>query len=128
MLGRQHLSCCCASLCPVPRHVFSYPLNNERILTYLRMMRYGWLAHHTPLLKIPVWWRRAVLPSLPWVVCFLSFFLYTGHGTGAHWKRILDKEGSQRRHADACTLQPGTLQPGGGRVDECSVQVFEGIT
>jgi len=21
-------------------------------------------------LKIPVWWRRAVLPSLPWVVCF----------------------------------------------------------
>ena len=23
----------------------------------------------------PVWWRRAVLPSLPWVVCFLSFFL-----------------------------------------------------
>ena len=28
----------------------------------------------TPLLKIPVWWRRAVLPSLPWVVCFLSFF------------------------------------------------------
>ena len=34
------------------------------------------LAHHTPLLKIPVWWRRAVLPSLPWVVRFLSFFLY----------------------------------------------------
>ena len=32
------------------------------------------LAHHTPLLKIPVWWRRAVLPSLPWVVRFLSFF------------------------------------------------------
>ena len=29
------------------------------------------LAHHTPLLKIPVWWRRAVLPSLPWVVRFL---------------------------------------------------------
>ena len=28
-------------------------------------------------LKIPVWWRRAVLPSLPWVVRFLSFF-----GTG----------------------------------------------
>ena len=25
--------------------------------------------------KIPVWWRRAVLPSLPWVV-FLSFFLF----------------------------------------------------
>ena len=32
------------------------------------------LAHHTPLLKIPVWWRRAVLPSLPWVVRFLSFY------------------------------------------------------
>ena len=32
---------------------------------------------HTPLLKIPVWWRRAVLPSLPWVVCFLSFFLFS---------------------------------------------------
>ena len=27
-------------------------------------------------LKIPVWWRRAVLPSLPWLVCFLSFFLF----------------------------------------------------
>ena len=38
------------------------------------------LAHHTPLLKIPVWWRRAVLPSLPWVVCFLSFFLYGMEG------------------------------------------------
>ena len=22
-----------------------------------------------------MWWRRAVLPSLPWVVCFLSFLL-----------------------------------------------------
>jgi len=34
------------------------------------------VAHHTPLLKIPVWWRRrAVLPSLPWVVRILSFFL-----------------------------------------------------
>ena len=37
------------------------------------------LAHHTPLLKIPVWWRRAVLPSLPCAlgclsVFFLSFF------------------------------------------------------
>ena len=39
------------------------------------------LAQHWAL---PVWWRRAVLPSLPWVVSFLSFF-YTGHGTGAHW-------------------------------------------
>ena len=25
-------------------------------------------------LKIIVWWRRAVLPSLLWRVCFLSFF------------------------------------------------------
>ena len=37
------------------------------------------LAHHTPLLKIPVWWRRAVLPSLPWAVCFLSFFRQARH-------------------------------------------------
>jgi len=36
----------------------------------------GRLVHLTPLLKIPVWWRRAVLPSLPWVVRFLSFFLW----------------------------------------------------
>ena len=39
------------------------------------------LAHHTPLLKIPVWWRRAVLPSLPWVVRFPSFFF--GRRTGS---------------------------------------------
>ena len=32
------------------------------------------LAHHTPLLKIPVWWRRAVLPSLPCLSCW-AFFL-----------------------------------------------------
>ena len=32
------------------------------------------LAHHTPLLKIPVWWRRAVLPSTP-LGCPFSFFL-----------------------------------------------------
>ena len=38
-----------------------------------------WLAPHRPLLKIPVWWRRAVLPPLPWVVCFLSFL-----GIGDH--------------------------------------------
>ena len=25
-----------------------------------------------------MWWRRAVLPSLPWGFCFLSFFLGTG--------------------------------------------------
>ena len=33
------------------------------------------LAHHTPLLKIPAWWRRAVLPSSLGVVRFLSFFM-----------------------------------------------------
>ena len=45
----------------------------------------GILQGHTnvlALLKIPVWWRRAVLPSLPWAVRFLSFFL---HDT--HWAR-----------------------------------------
>ena len=36
------------------------------------------LAHLSPLQKIPVWWRRAVLPSLPWVIRFLSFL---------HWAR-----------------------------------------
>ena len=32
------------------------------------------VVHLTPLLKIPVWWRRAVLPFLPWIDRFLSFF------------------------------------------------------
>ena len=53
------------------------------------------LAHHTPLLKIPVWWRRAVLPSLPWVVRFLSFLfrpllpVHTAVGAAlpANWRR-----------------------------------------
>ena len=44
-----------------------------------------WLAPHRPLLKIPVWWRRAVLPSLPWVVALWLSFLFslarTGTGT-----------------------------------------------
>ena len=31
------------------------------------------LAHHTPLLEIPVWWRRAVLPSAL-LGCICSFF------------------------------------------------------
>ena len=47
-----------------------------------RVRDLGWATastNHTPLLKIPVWWRRAVLPSLPWVVCFLSFFLGKNH-------------------------------------------------
>jgi len=51
----------------------------------------GWvtLAHHTPLLKIPAWWRRAALPSLPWVVCFLSFFLGTiARGPGGVCHRV----------------------------------------
>ena len=26
-----------------------------------------------------LWWRRAVLPSLPWVVCFLSFYKTLSH-------------------------------------------------
>ena len=33
------------------------------------------LATHLPSREIPVWWRRAVLPTLLWVVCFISFFL-----------------------------------------------------
>jgi len=51
------------------------------------------LAHHTPLLKIPVWWRRAVLPSLPWVesVFFLSPLEYwpllSTHTTGGRATR-----------------------------------------
>ena len=31
-------------------------------------------------LKIPVWWRRAVLPSLRWPVGFISFFHLPGRG------------------------------------------------
>jgi len=56
-------------------------LRSKRILQRSSLAQH-WArsAPHTPLLKIPVWWRRAVLPSLPWVVRFLSFF--TGHGTG----------------------------------------------
>ena len=37
--------------------------------------------------EIPVWWRRAVLPSLPWVVCFLSFFSFSD-GLWQLWKRV----------------------------------------
>ena len=32
-----------------------------------------------------MWWRRAVLPSLPWRLGFLFSFFLPGHGTGAHW-------------------------------------------
>ena len=48
------------------------------------------LKHHTPLLKIPVWWRRAVLPSLRPMGCpgcFLSFLqgnLYLNPPPGEH--------------------------------------------
>merc|ERR1712086_202479 len=52
------------------------------------------LAHHTPLLKIPVWWRRAVLPSLPWVVCFLSFFL---RDPSWSWSRVVTRWGVASR-------------------------------
>ena len=43
------------------------------------------VVHHTPLLKIPVWWRRAVLPSLPWVVRFLSFFFVLPKSCSCRW-------------------------------------------
>ena len=33
----------------------------------------GWATASAPHPSL-VWWRRAVLPSLPWVVRFLSFF------------------------------------------------------
>ena len=51
--------------------------------------------------KIPVWWRRTVLPSLPWVVCFLSFFLHWARdwralalNTGTPVARTLRRSGS----------------------------------
>ena len=34
--------------------------------------------HSARKITIPVWWRRALLTSLPWVCCFLSFFLSLG--------------------------------------------------
>ena len=37
------------------------------------------LVHHTPLLKIPVWWRRAVLSSIPPLGCPFSFFYTLTH-------------------------------------------------
>ena len=44
-----------------------------------------------------MWWRRAVLPSLPWrwVVCFLSFFLYWAR----NWRALAL---AQVHHASAC--------------------------
>ena len=86
----------------------------------------GWAtasASHPPLLKIPVWWRRAVLPSLPWVVCFLSFFLFARHrvrdlkriqrkqlplsahrlDTGANWRvLVLSPAHHRSRLSDSC--------------------------
>ena len=38
-----------------------------------------------------MWWRCAVLPSLPWVVCFLSFFL--GLGCPDHLQAKRDGKG-----------------------------------
>ena len=37
-------------------------------------------------LKIPLWWRHSVLPSLPWVVCFLSFFSHSHTGEKKAWR------------------------------------------
>ena len=39
-----------------------------------------------------MWWRRTVLPSLPWVVCFLSFFF---QNTLGGWQRRRDGECTQ---------------------------------
>ena len=40
----------------------------------LQERKYGKVLQAVPsFFKIPVWWRRAVLPSLPWNSCFLSF-------------------------------------------------------
>ena len=50
------------------------PVSCEGVSCEKRMVeRYG--LRLRKMVKIPVWWRRAVLPSLPWVVSFLSFFL-----------------------------------------------------
>merc|ERR1739847_217651 len=67
------------------------------------------LAHHTPLLKIPVWWRRAVLPSLPWVVCFLSFFL-ARTGITVHHGKEFNKKVSLAQHTGS-TQAPKKGQP-----------------
>ena len=54
----------------------------------------------------PVWWRRAVLPSLPWVVCFLSFFFTSD-------KRENDESGTTARWHEGCSenrREPGDCE------------------
>ena len=63
-------------------------------------------------IKIPVWWRRAVLPSLPWVVFFLSFFLlYVVYLSMGVYFRVFARLWTEN------TLGPGTQggSPGGVR-------------
>jgi len=49
----------------------------ESDVTRVRREKRSFVLQHQ--FKIPVWWRRTVLPSLPWVVCFLS---------GKAWKSL----------------------------------------
>ena len=70
----------------------------------------------TPNLKIPVWWRRAVLPSLPWVIC--SFFLlHTVRGVvwSPHTDPVLAGEPhSAPRHSPRCKARapsPASASP-----------------
>jgi len=86
--------------------LLSSPVLGVRLMTALQVLQ---VLPRTTLgtgLKIPVWWRRAVLPSLPWVVCFLSFFLLgtglarTGTNTGREefFERILQKKSEGTGH------------------------------
>ena len=59
---------------------------------------------HTPLLKIPVWWRRAVLPSLPWVLRFLSFFLFPREWVECSSLALAEEEYDKIAPVIACTL------------------------
>ena len=72
-----------------------------------------------------VWWRRAVLPSLPWVVCFLSF-KKDGRRTLRHFPRsahtartpsLIEKALWERPVASAprallYECRPGSYRPG----------------
>ena len=73
------------------------------------------LAPHSPLLKNPyvvavygppippfVWWRCTVLPSLPWVVCFLSFFFGAGRVRPRHGSLVARPPA---RHARAAEVE-----------------------
>ena len=74
------------------------------------------LAHHTPLLKIPVWWRRAVLP-LPPFVCPFSFFLSFWRkkilaGRGYRWEHVVTKlrtRGGVKRRAPLFLRRDGVV-------------------